>query len=120
MKDARVIQQNIDAAEMCHCLLHHADNFIWVGQIRREDEGGIADLMRCFFEPFLPATDQSNLRAFTRESDCASAADAAARSGNDCDFAVKSGSHPGTSVDDTSLVSSRCPRGALCRGTCGR
>jgi hypothetical protein len=45
-------------------LLDDTSNFVRHGHIRREDKGGTAAFMGCFFEPFLPAADQRNFRAF--------------------------------------------------------
>jgi hypothetical protein len=45
-------------------LLNDAGNFVRLSHIRREDKGGTAAFMGCFFEPFSTAADQSNFRAF--------------------------------------------------------
>jgi hypothetical protein len=57
VKDSSIVQQNIEAAEMCHGLLDNACNFILDRHIRRQDESRVADLSRRFFQPFFSATD---------------------------------------------------------------
>jgi hypothetical protein len=49
VKDSRIVQQNIEAAEMCHGLLDDVGNFVLRRHIRHQDESRVADLSRRFF-----------------------------------------------------------------------
>ena len=64
MKHARVIQQNVEAAEMRQGLLDDTGNLVRLSHIRCKDKGGTAAFMGCFFEPFSTTADQSDFRAF--------------------------------------------------------
>jgi hypothetical protein len=91
VKDSSIVQQNIEAAEMCHGLLDDAGNFVLGRHIRHQDETRVADLSRRFFQPFFPTTDQNDFGAFAGQSNRASAANAAARAGDDGDFVLEAG-----------------------------
>jgi hypothetical protein len=83
VEDSGIVQQNIEAAEMYDGAIYDAGNFVFAGNIRREDESGVTNLASGFFEPILSTTDQGNPSAFASKRDGASAANAAARASDD-------------------------------------
>jgi hypothetical protein len=65
VQDSRIIQQNIESAEMRHGVLDDAGNFVFLGHIRRERERGGADLTSNFFEERFAPSNERNSCAFS-------------------------------------------------------
>jgi hypothetical protein len=89
MRDPRIIDKNVEAAELLNSVMDNALHSSAVANICVHGDGAIADLFGYALCRIAAHIDRDDLGAFFREGVCNAFTKAAAGAGDDGDFAVE-------------------------------